>query len=602
MQRCAKVIFGGLVGDRVEKNVKNYLSTIPFAGNAMFTAFKERDEGGRDKPIMLFACEFPGKLLTSVAECYRLGFGRNELKRAGDYLVSMLASVQSEDGYLGLHNREVCYVGTPENITWDLWGVYHNMYGLLLWYQETSSGKAYDVCLKSADHICNFFEVHDIEECCQGEGRVANGSAGRIFCLLYELTGAERYYCMAKKFEKNWETAEDGDYVNAALQGRSFHEMKLHRWESLHSLLQISDLYRITGEEKYYKAFKFLWEDILEHDVHNTGGYSSGEGSCGNPYDFRAIELCCSITWLQITTEYFKITKESRAVDELEKTFYNALLGSQNPTGRWWTYSAPMCGKKKPAVDTVVYQGFHFDGCHEINCCSANAGRALGLLSEWGILSDGKTIYINFYGSGKFETSLGITLYQETEYPIDGKIKITILDGGKATLKFRIPAWSGDTKAIVCGKDYEALAGTYMECTRQWSTGDTVELFFDMRLHCVWGDQRVENRASIYYGPILLTFDCGHNPEFPKSRLLINQEGNYQPMGWLSLFLENVKFNQEKLLEIKPVKSEDMYPQPWVKFCVTDRDNEKVYLIDYATAGMANELFTTWFDVERGHR
>ena len=593
MQRCAKARLLGLVGNRAEKNVKNYLSTVPFAGNAMFTVFKERELGKPDKPIMLFACEFPGKLLTSIAECYRLGIGKQELKEAGDYLTAMLAKVQSKDGYLGLHHSEVRYVGTSENITWDLWGVYHNMYGLLLWYQETGNETAYEVCLRSADHVCSFFENHDIGECCQGEGRVANGSAGRIFCLLYEVTGVERYFAMAKKFERNWETTEDGDYVNAALAGRSFHEMKLHRWESLHSLIQIADLYRITGDEKYFKAFQAVWKDILIHDVHNTGGYSSGEGSCGNPYDFRAIELCCSITWLQMTAEYLKMTNESRAGDELEKTFYNALLGAQNPTGRWWAYSAPMCGKKKPVEDTVVYQGFHFEGCHEINCCAANAGRALGLLSEWAVLSEDEAITVNYYGEGEYETCLGITLRQETEYPVGGKIKITILGNRKAVLKFRIPAWSNNTRAIVCGEEQETIPGTYMECTRQWKTGDTVELILDMEMHCIWGDERVGNRASIYYGPLLLAFDCGHNPE----RLLTDQEGDYQPMGWLSLFLEDIRIDREELSKAQLMETEDEYPRPWIKFCISDRKGEKIYLTDYVTAGMSNELFTTWFEV-----
>ena len=49
MQRCAKARLLGLVGNRAEKNVKNYLSTVPFAGNAMFTVFKERELGKPDK-------------------------------------------------------------------------------------------------------------------------------------------------------------------------------------------------------------------------------------------------------------------------------------------------------------------------------------------------------------------------------------------------------------------------------------------------------------------------------------------------------------------------------------------------------------------------
>ena len=40
---------------------------------------------------------------------------------------------------------------------WDLWGQYHVMLGLLLWYRETGDKAAFAACCRCADHFCDSF-------------------------------------------------------------------------------------------------------------------------------------------------------------------------------------------------------------------------------------------------------------------------------------------------------------------------------------------------------------------------------------------------------------------------------------------------------------
>ena len=75
------------------------------------------------------------------------------------------------------------------------------------------------------------------------------------------------------------------------------------RWESLHDVQGLVELYQITGEERYRRAFENLWRSILRWDRRNTGGFSSGEQATGDPYAPTAIETCCTLSGIRATTE-----------------------------------------------------------------------------------------------------------------------------------------------------------------------------------------------------------------------------------------------------------------------------------------------------------
>ena len=88
-----------------------------------------------------------------------------------------------------------------EHLTWDAWGHYHIMLGLLLWYRQSEDGGAIQCAERIADLFCRMF----LEG---GRRLVSIGSADmnlapiHALCLLHELTGKDRYLAMAREIER----------------------------------------------------------------------------------------------------------------------------------------------------------------------------------------------------------------------------------------------------------------------------------------------------------------------------------------------------------------------------------------------------------------
>ncbi len=105
----------------------------------------------------------------------------------------------------------------------------------------------------------------------------------------------------------------------------------------MHDLQGLVELWRITGEPKYREAFMHHWRSIARWDRHNTGGFSSGEQATGNAYSPAAMRTCCTIAWMAVSVDMLRLTGDPQVADELELTTFNAALGAQHPSGRWWT-------------------------------------------------------------------------------------------------------------------------------------------------------------------------------------------------------------------------------------------------------------------------
>ena len=460
---------------------------------------------------------------------------------------------------------------------WDLWGQYHVMLGLFYWYKDTGDVKALAAARRCADLFCRTF-LDGGKRVVQAAAEEMNESSIHIFTLLYRETGEPRYLRLAREIEKDWETPPSGDYVRQSLAGEPFWRLPKPRWEGLPGIQAIAELFFLTGDDRYRRAFDQVWWSILEGDRHNTGGFSSGEQATGDPYDPRSIETCCTVAWMAITLDYLRLTGDSRAADELELSTWNGILGAQNPAGRWWTYNTPMDGERRASAHDIVFQAR--PGSPELNCCAVNGPRGLGMLSEWAVMSAADGLALNYYGPSTFAAGLPsgrkVTLVQETDYPAGGVVRLTVTPEAPESfaLRLRIPGWSRGTKLVVNGvKEASPEAGHYLILKREWRPGDRLELTLDMSLRAWAGEPAAWGKACLYHGPVLLAYD----PRF-------------DVYGPDSLPAFDVPALTAGAKRPEPVPGRDVL----LLMRVPAAGGKTVELCDFASAGMAGNRYVSW--------
>ena len=573
----------GFFGERLQSNIDNWLLAAPKANPGMLEMFRDR-ERRPDRGLVPWAGEFVGKHILAGTGNLR-ATGDTRLQAFLQELVRDYVATQDADGYLGPFPRGQRLIGRTRNEkgeehqVWDLWGHYQAIQGLLLWYEHTGDYIAYHSCIQAADNICRHFLDHS-RRILEAGAEEMNMSVLHAFTQLYQRTGQARYLSMAELIMKDFETPPAGDYVRAPLSGLDFYQTPKPRWESLHCIQGMGDMYYITGRDDYRRAFEHIWWSIVRHDRHNTGGFSSDEKATGNPYDPAPIETCCTVAWIALSIDMLRMTGLSIVADEIELSTFNAILGAQSPSGRWWTYNTPMNGVRKSSAHDIVFQAR--EGTPELNCCSVYGPRALGLICDWAVMQCADGLLLNYYGPCKFDIAIPngemMFIRQETSYPCDGLVKIHITPSAqiKAVLYLRIPSWSSNTEVII--NDQQLIKpepGKYLKIYRMWQPGDVITIKLDMSLHYWPGKRDCEGLTSIYRGPILLTYDRRFNAFDPEEVPMVAAVEHPQSVSMAPTY----------------------WPQPWLRVTLPGQDGREIVLCDFASAGACGTPYRTWLPV-----
>ncbi len=591
LDTCADSRFslGGEMSRRLEEVTRQWILPAPYANPGMLEMFRQRDRQP-SHDIMPWAGEFAGKYLTHAVQVWRLTRDA-ELGKHICWFVEELVALQAQDGYLGPWPEAWrLRKGAPNcprwnddpSEPWDAWGHYHVMVGLLLWHTDTGDARALACTRRIADLFCRRFLGNLNERLHDTGAHEMNQAPVHALAWLYRLTGERRYLRMAEQILEEFAIPPAGDYLNVALAGKEFWETPKPRWESLHPIMGLSELYYATGRDDYRRAFEHLWWSMLKGDRHNNGGFSSGEKATGNPCDDGAIETCCTVAWMAMSVEMLRLTGRPIVADELELSMLNSGLGMMSPSGRWVTYNTPMAGERQASAHTIVFQSRA--GTPELNCCSVNGPRALGLLCEWAVMRRADGFALHYYGPGTITTPEAV-LMQNTDYPREGRVDITVTPRSTQpfTLALRIPYWSEKTRVLLNGKPVKGVkAGSYCEINRSWNNGDTLRIDFDFRLH-YWTRETAQAGqtpepnvclASVYRGPLLLAYDSHHQSSDPAELPILDGAA----------------------LKLRRV-TDRRWLKPWLLLRTTAADGSKVCLCDFASAGTAGTAYTTWLPV-----
>jgi DUF1680 family protein len=162
-------------------------------------------------------------------------------------------------------------------------------------------------------------------------------------------------------------------------------------------------------------------------------------------------------------------------------------------------------------------------------CCPTNVTRFLPSLPGYVYAQRDDTVYVNLFigGSGKVRTKDNeIVLKQQTRYPWDGAVKITVEPEKEAefTVKIRIPGWArnepmpsdlyryakGNKQPVVLkvnGREVGLnVEKGFAKLRGKWKKGDLIELTLPMSVRRVLCNEQVEDnrgKEALERGPIV---------------------------------------------------------------------------------------------------
>ena len=522
----------GWIGERVTATEERWLIPAPSSNPGMVEMFaRPVNLKSVNGPFAVFgdwrnpdpapwAGEFAGKWLIAAVQSIKLT-GNPRLHEVTNEVCAHLLATQAADGSLGL------------DLPWDVWNQYHVMLGLLRRYQQTGAPQLLTAVRRAADRLVSRYGGRTAllaQDFPAGDSE-KNQAVLHVLLLLYEETGVESYLRLAEQIRDAWATS--GDYLANALAGRDFFRGNRSRWESLHDVQALAELYLISGDARYRRAFEQIWHNLRALERHRDGGFGGSEGTTGDRDTPSYVETCATVAWMALSVDMLRISGVPAAADELELTLFNAMLAAQSPDGRVWTYQTPVGGAPLTPLGAEdmaapltpeVFLGYRLPTTYDLDwqqrerypqlsCCAANGARGLGCLAEWAVMRADDGIAINFYGPStttvQAPDGTWVTIEQRTVYPLGGHIelRLDLRVPSAFVLRLRTPAWSASTSVSVGGAAQDCTPGTYCSIDRVWLPGDRVEIDLDLAVRFEDGTGRASGRVVAYRGPLLLTCD-----------------------------------------------------------------------------------------------
>ena len=447
-----------------------------------------------------------------------------------DSVINIIAQAQEPDGYLTTCVTNKCtrlsgWWGTHkwEKInSHELYNSGHLIESAVAHYRATGKKTFLNVAIKNADLVCKTFGPN--------EGQIHRPGGHPIIemalCKLYKVTGDKKYLEGAKYFVDETGRCTDGhkpsEYSQDHMPILQQEEIVGHAVRAGYLYSGVADVAALTGDKAYFEALERIWENMSSKKLFITGGIGSrpqGEGF-GPDYELNNhtayCETCAAIANVYWNYRMFLATGESKYIDVCERALYNNVLSGVSLSGDKFFYDNPL-------ESDGEHERQKWFGCA---CCPGNITRFVASVPGYIYARQGKDIFVNLYAQGKAKIG-NIELEQTTDYPWDGKIRIKVTKGsGKFAIKLRVPSWlktsptnndlyqyqdKAKTYSVsVNGKALYPENRDYIEISRSWKKGDTIELDFPMDVRRIVANDNAEDdrgKVALERGPIVFCLE-----------------------------------------------------------------------------------------------
>ena len=311
-----------------------------------------------------------------------------------------------------------------------------------------------------------------------------------------------------------------------------------HAYSYVNSLSSAMQAYLTVGSDKHLRAARNAFA-MLTAQSFATGGWGPDESlrAPGSDDLFRSLTQshssfetpCGSYAHFKITRYLLRVTRDSQYGDSMEQTMYNTVLGAK-----------PMCTDGH----AFYYADYNFAGqkvysSHRFPCCSGTLPQVATDYRINAYFHDDRGVFVNLYIPSRVRwrhDGAIIEVKQEGNYPFADTVcfQVTTSQPKEFALNLRIPEWTEDARIEVNGKRWPgaAVPGNFSVISRQWRSGDRVELAVPRRLRLRPIDDHHTDMVAVLCGPLVLFPITGtaSQPSVTREQLLATKQ--VQPELW----------------------------------------------------------------------
>jgi len=477
-----------------------------------------------------------------------------------DSLIDIIGKAQEPDGYLFTARTmgdSHDWIGNERyekehELSHELYNMGHFYEAATAHFQATGKRSMLNIAIKNANHIHSVF----------GPGKKSVAPGHQVIEIglvkLYLATGDKKYLDLSQFFiecrgkrEYKKKPREPGATVWETGEYWQDHKPPIEQTEAIGHAVRATYLYSgmadvaaLTQNKDYINAILKIWENAAGKKTYITGGIGSAGGweGFGPEYELpnqsAYCETCAGIGNVYWNHRMFMLTGESKYVDMLERSLYNAILGGIGLDGKSFYYANPMQYTETNGKLSGENKRSPWFAC---SCCPSNICRFMPSMPGYIYAKKGKELYINLFASSntklEIENGRSVIINQESDYPWKGEVRITINTLEQKDMNFdlliRMPGWATNkifptdlyyttynpmnTPRLFLNKillKTEINAQGYLKISRDWKNGDKVKLILPMKAQVVKSSEKINanvNLVSFQKGPIMYSAEFADN-------------------------------------------------------------------------------------------
>ncbi len=499
------VSLAGPLGKALKKSMENRLKKVNYTRLVDPFRFRNEVDGA-------WRCEFWGKIVRSAILTW-YDSPDAELLAIIRETVFDIISTQTPDGCIS------SYPADKQTDGWDIWGRKYVLIGLTRYYNLVEpDARVKQACIKLLDHLMT--EVgpgrKNIIDCGWHDGLAASSILGAVVGV-YRLSGDPRHLAYARWIADSGCSKKHNIFTEARNHVTPENLGNGKAYEMMSCFQGLSELYLEDPREEDLEAVVTFYGAVRDREIFITGvgGLKDRVGEYWYDGKFKQLrddcgalgETCVTATWIHYCERILRLTGDSKVADELEKSFYNGVLGAMRPDGGQWIHMnpTPLAGaSSKIPTNDQIKRGFNqeFDG-HD--CCLAQGPEALAMTPLLAALTRKDELMLNCFENMTVNFKDAV-LKISGGYPKYGKVQITFQNPQPVEfeLSLRIPEWWSVGSALkINGTAAQVIPGSYFRVHRAWSSADVIEMNFDLFCRTV----KLEDRVAVCCGPVVLAQD-----------------------------------------------------------------------------------------------